>query len=230
MDDLLSGIHQFHTHVFARERAFFEQLAEGQSPRALVVSCSDSRVDPNLILQADPGELFSLRNAGNMVPAYGAVRGGEAASVEYAIAALGVEHVIVCGHSQCGAVKAMLDPSSAAGLTAVEDWLDHAETTRRIMRENYSHLSGARKLEVAVQEHVLVQVENLQTHPAVAARLQRGALQLHAWIYELETGLVSAYSSETESFEPLGAGQPLPKAVAKRTAGRVRGSTKPRKA
>jgi len=204
MDHLLGGVHQFRTQVFEQEKDFFEKLAQGQSPSALVVSCSDSRVDPNLILQASPGDLFSLRNAGNLVPSFGASNGGEEASIEFAVVALGVKDIVVCGHSQCGAMKALLDPASAAGLPAVQSWLKHAETTRRIIAENYQHLTGAALLDATIQEHVLVQMENLQTHPAVAAKMQRGELRLHAWVYQLETGSLLAFSSETETFEPLG--------------------------
>lgn len=204
MDHLLGGVHQFRTQVFEQEKDFFEKLAHGQSPSALVVSCSDSRVDPNLILQASPGDLFSLRNAGNLVPPFGASNGGEEASIEFAVVALGVKDIVVCGHSQCGAMKALLDPDSAAGLPTVQSWLKHAETTRRIISENYRHLTGAALLEATIQEHVLVQIENLQTHPAVAAKLQRGELRLHAWVYQLETGSLLAFSSESETFVPLG--------------------------
>ena len=204
MEHLLGGVHQFRTQVFEQEKDYFERLAHGQSPSALVVSCSDSRVDPNLILQASPGDLFSLRNAGNLVPPFGASNGGETASIEYAVVALGVKDIVVCGHTQCGAMKALLDPASASGLPAVQSWLQHAETTRRIISENYQHLTGGALLDAAIQEHVLVQIENLQTHPAVAAKLQRGELRLHAWVYQLETGDILAFSSESETFEPLG--------------------------
>jgi carbonic anhydrase len=204
LDHLLKGMHQFRTQVFANELEFYQQLAKGQSPRVLVITCSDSRVVPDLILQAAPGELFTIRNAGNLIPAYGASNGGESASLEYAVAALQVEHIVVCGHSQCGAIKALLDPSQTERLPVVRDWLKHAETTRRIIAENYAALSGPALLEAAVQENVLVQIENLQTHPSVAARLQRGGLELHAWMYALETGEIRAFSSTTETFEPLG--------------------------
>lgn len=203
MDYLLPGIHQFHTQVFRQELAFFQKLAGGQSPRVLFVSCSDSRVDPSLITQAQPGELFVLRNAGNMVPPFGASNGGEAASIEYAVSALGVEDIVVCGHSQCGALKALLDPTSVESLPLVKDWLRHAEGTRRIIAENYKELKGQALLTTTVQEHVLMQIENLQTHPSVAAKLQRGQLSLHGWIYGLETGEIHAYCSETSAFVPL---------------------------
>lgn len=202
MQNLLSGLHQFHSDVVQRERDFFQQLATGQNPSTLFVTCSDSRIDPNLITQTNPGELFVLRNAGNIVPPHGASNGGEAATIEYAVAALGVKDIVICGHSHCGAIKALLAPESTAKLPLVSAWLQHAETTRRIMLENYKQLSGVAQLEVAIQEHVLVQIENIQTHPAVAVKLQRGELTLHAWIYRLETGEMLAYSSQ-DGFAPL---------------------------
>ena len=222
MEHLLSGMHQFRTRVFADEREFFEKLAQGQSPSALFVTCSDSRVDPNLILQAGPGELFSLRNAGNIVPPYGASNGGEGACVEYAVAALGVRDIVVCGHTQCGAIKALLQPTVMDDLPLVREWLGHAEATRRIVAENYSNLSGNELLDIAIQEHVLMQLENLQTHPVVAARLQRGELNLHAWVYHLETGEILSYASDSETFVPLRSQPVTTKSPPRRAAGAVR--------
>lgn len=208
MEHLLSGMHQFQSQVFQRERDFFDKLVAGQSPSALFVTCSDSRVDPNLITQSGPGELFVLRNAGNIVPPYGASNGGESATIEYAVAALNVRDIVICGHSRCGAVQTLLHPERAAALPLVSRWLQHAETTRRIIAENYTHATDDELVEIAVQEHVLVQIENLQTHPAVAVKLQRGELTLHAWVYHLETGEVLAYSHEDCRFEPLNAADP----------------------
>jgi carbonic anhydrase len=204
MDHLLPGIHQFRTQVFQREQQFFQELAAGQSPRVLFIGCSDSRVDPALITQTRLGELFILRNAGNIVPPIGASNGGEAACIEYAVSALGVKDIVICGHSQCGALKALLDPPSVESLPLVKDWLRHAESTRRILVENYPDLKGASLLETAIQEHVLMQIENLQTHPCVAAKLQRGLLTLHAWVYGLESGEIHAFCSETSAFIPIG--------------------------
>jgi carbonic anhydrase len=205
MQHLLGGIHQFHSQVVQQEREFFEQLAAGQSPSALFISCSDSRVDPSVITQSGLGELFVLRNAGNMVPAFGASNGGEAAAIEYAVSVLGVKDIVVCGHSQCGAMQALLEPESTARLPVVRAWLAHAEATRRLIEENYPDVDGDTLLEITVQEHALMQIENLQTHPSVAAKLQRRELTLHAWVYRLETGQIRAFSSEAEEFVPLAA-------------------------
>ena len=203
MEHLLTGLHQFHTQVFRREREFFSNLAAGQSPSALFIGCSDSRVDPSIITQTGLGELFIMRNAGNIVPCYGASNGGEPATIEYAVSVLGVKDIIICGHSGCGAIKAMLHPENLENLPLVKGWLSHAEATRRIVLENYSDVKGEEQLAVAVSEHVLVQIENLQTHPSVAVKLQRGELTLHGWIYQMQTGEVLAYSSEDGRFTAL---------------------------
>jgi carbonic anhydrase len=200
LKSLVDGVKHFQT-IFAEDRQFYVDLAKGQTPQALFITCSDSRVNPNLITNTKPGELFILRNAGNIVPPWRAVKGGEACTIEYAIQALGVKEIIICGHSQCGAMKAILHPPSRDEMPAVCDWLDHAETTRKIMAENYQHLHqkdgsiSQALLNATVQENVLVQLEALQTHPAVATRLARDDIRLHAWFYKLETG-------EVYSFDP----------------------------
>ena len=202
MDHLLSGLHQFHTQ-FGREKEFYSKLAGGQHPSVLFIGCSDSRVDPSIITQSGLGELFVMRNAGNIVPCYGASNGGEPATIEYAVSALGVRDIVVCGHSGCGAIQAMLNPDSMEKLPLVRGWLNHAEATRRIIVENYSNLTGEAQLAAAVSEHVLVQIENLQTHPAVAVKLQRGEVTLHAWVYQMTSGEVWAYSSDDGKFTAL---------------------------
>jgi carbonic anhydrase len=196
MNKLVQGLHHFQQHVFRPQREFFEKLAAGQAPEVLFICCSDSRINPNLITQTHPGDLFIVRNAGNIVPPHSHDPGGEAATVEYAIEALGVTDVIVCGHSQCGAMKAILQPEMLVNMPIVATWLENAEATRRIVRANYGHLTGDELLEAAVAENVLVQIEHLRTQPAVAAALARGALRLHAWVYTIETGEVYAYDPE----------------------------------
>ncbi len=201
---LAKGVHEFQKDVFASHKALFEKLGEGQSPDALLVTCSDSRVVPSLVTGANPGELFVLRNAGNLVPPYG-VPGGEGAAgtVEYAIAALKIKHIIVCGHSHCGAMTGLLHPEKLAGVPAVSKWLECAAATKRIVEENYKELDGAARIQTAIQENGLVQLENLRTHPSVAAALSRKELHLHGWVYEFESGKVVAYDTEREEFVPL---------------------------
>ena len=217
MQKLIQGIHRFQEQDFRSLQGLFEQLANGQSPDTLFITCSDSRIDPNLLTRSKPGELFILRNAGNIVPPHGAANGGEAATIEFAVAALGVKDIIICGHSHCGAMKGLLQPEMVAQLPAVSSWLSHAETTRRIVQENYGHLDGERLVTATVEENVLVQLENLRTLPAVASRLVRGDLHLHGWVYNIETGEVFAYDSTTGQFVPVAQYQPSDTLVPRRS-------------
>jgi carbonic anhydrase len=199
---LIEGIHRFQSGVFGSQKELFARLAKGQEPDALFITCSDSRINPNLITQTRPGDLFILRNAGNIVPAWG-VPSGEAATIEYAIEALGIKDIIVCGHSHCGAMGAVVNRDAVKELPAVDAWLDHCEGTRRILRHSYQDVKGDELVEVAIEENVLVQIENLRTHPSVMSALARGALTLHAWVYELESGGVLAFSEKTGQYVPL---------------------------
>lgn len=205
MQKLIQGVHHFHDNIFSTKKRFYERLVDGQRPLALFITCSDSRICPNLLTQTEPGELFILRNAGNIIPAFGAERGGEAATIEYAVSVLGVHDIIICGHSHCGAMGALLQPpSSLEDLPAVQDWLRHAAATRRIVKENYSHIEGERaRLMITVEENVLVQLENLRTHPCVASALAGGRLTLHGWVYKLDSGEVFAYDVEHGQFLPM---------------------------
>ncbi|GAB4340041.1 MAG: carbonic anhydrase [Cyanophyceae cyanobacterium] len=194
MKKLIKGLRQFQSQYFSSHQDLFEQLAHGQKPQVLFIACSDSRVDPNLIVQAEPGEIFVLRNAGNIVPPYGAANGGEGATIEYAIAALGVSDVIVCGHSHCGAMKGLFKLKELSeSMPLVCHWLNHAEATRRVVLDNYTACSKDELAEIAVAENVLTQIDNLRTYPIVRSRLNQGLLRLHAWVYEFETGEVYAY-------------------------------------
>jgi carbonic anhydrase len=213
MQKLVEGIHHFRAHVFRRQRELFQRLADGQHPVALFITCSDSRINPNLLTQTDPGELFILRNAGNIVPPHGAARGGEGATIEFAVAGLGIKDIIVCGHSQCGAMKSLLAPETLRDLPSMAAWLGHAEATRWIIRDKYPGLPGHDLLTAAVQENVLVQMENLRTHPAVAAGLARGGLKLHGWVYVIEAGEVFAHDPERGQFLSLSEGARTPVAL-----------------
>jgi carbonic anhydrase len=206
MQKLVRGVHTFQKHVFGTRRDLFERLAVGQRPMALFITCSDSRIDPNLITQTEPGELFILRNAGNIVPPHGSGTNGEAATIEFAVVALGIRDVIVCGHSGCGAMQALLAPGDVETMPAVRAWLGYADSTRRIIGENYASLEGPARVAAAVEENVLVQLENVRTHPSVAAALAEGRLRLHGWVYKIETGEVFAFHPESGQFRPLETG------------------------
>lgn len=204
MQKLIQGIHRFQSETFRPLSGLFAQLAHGQKPETLFITCSDSRIDPNLLTRSQPGELFILRNAGNIIPPADAGPSGEAATVEFAVEGLGVHDVIICGHSHCGAMNGLLEPEAVAKLPTVAAWLRYAEATRHIIRENYGHLEGERLLTATVEENVLVQLENLRTLPSVAARLRRGDLHLHGWVYKIETGEVFAYDPGSGQFVPIG--------------------------
>ncbi len=180
-------------------------MAKGQKPQALFITCSDSRVNPCRLTQAKPRELFVQQTAGNIVPPYAAVDGGEAATIEYAVNVLKVRDIIICGHSHCGAMSGLLNPKTIETLPAVRAYLQHAEATRRIVEENYADLTDPHKrLTLTVEENVLVQLENLRTHPSVAAAAGRGELKLHGWVYKFETGEVFAFDPDKGQFLPIG--------------------------
>ncbi|WP_438489270.1 carbonic anhydrase [Streptomyces sp. S186] len=176
----------------------FGRLAAGQSPLALFITCSDSRVVPSLITGARPGELFELRTAGNAVPVYqeGMAAGAEAATIEYAMRVLRVADIIVCGHSHCGAVGARARGEDLTGAPAVHDWL-----TRQLSDELPGDDGPA--VTAAVQRHVCRQLDRLGGHPCVRERLDAGEVRLHGWFYEVHTGSVSVYRPAADAFLPL---------------------------
>ena len=194
MKKLIQGIHSFQTNYLSSHREMFELLSHGQHPRILFVTCSDSRIDPNLITQSEPGEMFIIRNAGNIIPPYGAANGGEGAAVEYAVQALGIREIIVCGHSHCGAMKGLLKLDKLEeDMPLVYQWLKHTEATRRTVKDNYQHYEGEQLLQATIEENVLTQIENLRTYPSIHSKLHKGEIELHAWMYHIETGEILEY-------------------------------------
>ncbi len=207
MQKLVEGLHHFQNHVFSSQRELFQRLAKGQQPLACFITCADSRIDPNLITNTEPGELFIVRNVGNIVPTHGTANNGEAAAIEFATVGLGVKDIIICGHTGCGAMTGLLTPDGLAQMPGISEWLHHAEATRRIVHENYGHLQGEAMLTAAAEENVLVQVEHVRTLPAVAARLPRGDVVLHAWMYKIETGEMFEFDESRRQFVPFAARQ-----------------------
>ena len=217
MQKILAGVHRFRTQEFPKQQEFFEQLAcKKQNPKALFITCSDSRVHPNLITTTEPGDLFLLRNAGNIVPPSGPVGGGEAATIEYSVEVLGIGHIIICGHSQCGAMQALLSPQPLEDLPAARAFFGHAESTRRIVQQKYrgKNLEPDDLLMAATEENVLVQLNNLSTHPCVAARLAAGEVSVYGWYYDIASGSVLQYDQARGRFFELDgqaqAAAPLP--------------------
>ena len=205
MLQLVRGVHQFQREVFRDHEELFQNLARGQEPAALFITCSDSRICPTLVTQSKPGDLFVLRVAGNIVPRYGDQCGGEAATIEYAVTALGIRDIVICGHSFCGAMGALVARVNLDHMPAVKQYLRHAEKTLEIMETSYADVTDPiQRVSLAIRENVLVQLKNLKTHPSVADAIERGKLSLHGWIYQIETGQVKSYSPEEARFLPIG--------------------------
>ncbi len=192
-DQLLEGVARFTSSVFPEKRDQFARLATGQHPHTLFITCADSRIVPEMITQTEPGDMFVCRNIGNIVPSYGEMMGGVSAIVEYAVVALGVSHVVVCGHSDCGAMKGLLraDDPTLKRMPTVSSWLRNAEAARSVVDALHPDLDGNAKVEALVEQNVRLQLQHLLTHPAVAARAADGSLKLHGWVYDIENGGVT---------------------------------------
>jgi carbonic anhydrase len=203
MQRILNGVRRFQRDVFPKERTLFRRLASGQNPEALFLTCADSRIVPGLITQTGPGDLFICRNAGNIAPPYGEAAGGVSATIEYAVVGLRVKDIVVCGHSHCGAMMAILRPELLHSMPSVAAWLSHADRARLIVEEHHADLSDEEKIGMLTQQNVLGQIDHLRTYPSVASRMLNGELRLHGWVYHIETGVVNAYDSSTASFSPI---------------------------
>jgi len=202
VDFLEKGVRQFKRGGFRKNRALFRKLANSQSPRVLFITCADSRVVPNLITQTRPGDLFLERNPGNIVPIYSRNADGVSASVEYAVEALKVEHVVVCGHSDCGAVKGILHPDKLASMPAAKRWLTYGNRSRQMLLRRAGGLPEVRQLELLTQINVIVQIEHLKSHPSVARRLRQRKLALHGWVYRIHDGEILQLHPRTGDFLP----------------------------
>jgi carbonic anhydrase len=193
---LLEGVRRFHDREFPHEHEKFEALATGQDPHTLFITCADSRIVPEMITQTGPGDLFVCRNIGNIVPAYGEMLGGVSAVVEYACLALNVTEIVVCGHSDCGAMKGLLSPDSTAHMPTVTSWLRNANAARSVVNVTQPGLQGPAAVQALVEQNVRTQLGNLRTHPAVAARMADHSIDLHGWVYDIGTGTISVLDEE----------------------------------
>lgn len=205
MSQLFDGVMQFQREVFPEQRSDFARLAHEQKPHTLFIACADSRVVPELITQSEPGELFVCRNIGNIVPAYGEMLGGVSAVIEYAVVALDVDHIVVCGHSGCGAMKALAHPEDKLldCMPTVTSWLRNALAARSVVCTLHPHLQGEAMVEALVEQNVLTQLGHLRTHPAVAARLASGGLELHGWVYDIGSGQIEIIDERTRQMVPV---------------------------
>jgi carbonic anhydrase len=198
MTKIIEGVRVFQDHIFEGKADLFERLGKGQNPLVLFITCSDSRINPNLLTQTEPGELFILRNAGNIVPEFG-FGGGEEATIEYAVTQLKIRHIVICGHSGCGAVQGLLDPKAVQSMPSVARWLEHAKTVAAEVQAA-KDLSPGDRFKLAIQKNVLAQMAHLGTHPVAINAMAKGKLKLHGWVYDLTTGDIDAYDPESQSF------------------------------
>ena len=201
MDKLIKGVLTFQRDGQKERQDLFDSLANSQAPQALFITCSDSRIDPNLITATDPGDIFVCRNAGNIIPPHSAQTNGMAASIEYAVTALEVRHIIVCGHNGCGAMKGVLDPEGLEGLPQVRDWLAFAAAAA--VKDKTGALSAEEQLKLTVRANVLLQLSHLKTHPSVASRLTTNEITLHGWVYDIKTGAIDVYNTSDNNFIPF---------------------------
>jgi len=200
MHDIALGVRRFRDQRYPGKKRLFRELAGGQSPPVLFITCSDSRLDPHLFTSAEPGDLFVIRNAGNLIPPYRAVGGGgEQGTLEYAVSVLGVRDVVVCGHSDCGAMKGLLAPESLSSVPSVASWLDVAKPSLERCKAYVNDID----VMGLVEANTLEQVENLRTHPCVSRGQVEGTLSLHVWVFDIEMGLVTTYDARSQCFVEL---------------------------
>ena len=210
LEQLKDGVRRFQAEVYPQQAEMFALAAsEKQAPHTLFITCADSRVDPNLITSSGTGEVFVTRNIGNMVPAYGEMLGGVSAVVEFAVGSLGVRHIVICGHTHCGAMQALLAPETVAGMPTVNSWLKNAHAAL-VVAESLEAKSGNKRelLEVLTEQNVLLQMQHLKTHPSVAGAMALGELSISGWIYNIGTGDVSVVEDGKQTFAPVGEGAP----------------------
>jgi carbonic anhydrase len=208
LEQLKNGIRRFRSQVYPQRAELYTQaVQETQRPHTLFIACADSRVDPIEITQSSPGEVFVLRNIGNMVPAYGEMLGGNSAVIEYAVSALGVRHAVICGHTDCGAMKALLDPASTETMPSVRNWLTNAHAARTVaetlhQRDIAAH-SARPLLDVLTEQNVLLQLQHLKTHPSVAGAMATGKLTVSGWVYSIGAGEVRIAEDGERTFTPV---------------------------
>jgi len=203
VDRILKGLSRFQKSVFPKQRDLFQKLALGQRPDALFITCADSRIDPCLLTQTQPGQLFICRVIGNIIPPYPDAIGGVSATIEYAVGVLGVPDVIVCGHTDCGVMKGVLNPEALEPLASVSAWLNYAQPARRAVAHLKQVQTDEEHLLAVAERNVVQQLGNLRTHPTIAERLDQGDLNLHGWVYDLGEGVVTHYDSNQDAFVAL---------------------------
>jgi carbonic anhydrase len=208
LEQLKAGVRRFQTEVYpASAERFVQAASEAQRPHTLFITCADSRIDPNAITSTGPGEVFVTRNIGNMVPAYGEMLGGVSAVIEFAVSGLKVRHVVICGHTQCGAMNALLQPAAVEALPSVKNWLKNAHAAlgvAKTLHQCHVHDGFAEEpIDVLTEQNVLLQMQHLKTHPSVAAAMAAGELTISGWVYNIGTGEIEVAEDGQRTFVPI---------------------------
>ena len=205
LERLREGNRKFQIEVYAKNADHYQKTATTpQAPHTLFIACADSRVDVESITSSGPGDVFVTRNVGNMVPPYSGTPGGVTAVIEYAVAALKVQHVVVCGHSDCGAMKALLNPAATEELPTVRYWLHHGQAALMVAESMmHHHESQVEKLNHLAEENVLMQMVHLRTHPSVAGAMARKELTISGWVYDIGSGIVRIVEEGHREFIPV---------------------------
>jgi carbonic anhydrase len=206
IDKLVAGYKRFHENYFVGEDELFSQLSQGQNPNTLVIACSDSRVDPAIIMDSKPGDLFVIRNVANLVPPYEVGGGyhGVSAALEFGVRMLKVEHVIVLGHQYCGGIKTLVEGvPEGSSAEFLQSWVNMAESARQRVQHETPNLTKEAQLCACEKASILVSLENLCTFPWVKQAVNDGKLKLHGWYFDIDSGTLSAHDKNLQRFEPL---------------------------
>lgn len=208
LQQLKDGVRRFQEEVYPEQAQVFAQAAsEEQTPHTLFITCADSRIDPIAITSSSTGEIFVARNIGNLVPAYGEMLGGVSAVIEFAVSSLGVKHIVICGHTHCGAMQALIDPASVEKLPTVRTWLRNAHAALSVAETVHQRSAGASLedslMAVLTEQNVLLQMQHLKTHPSVARGLAKNELSISGWIYSIGTGEVRIAEDGQRTFLPV---------------------------
>jgi carbonic anhydrase len=209
LEQLKEGVRRFQTEIYPQQAEIFAQaVSEGQRPHTLFITCADSRIDPVAITSSLPGEVFVTRNIGNIVPAYGEMLGGVSAVIEFAVSSLKVGHVVVCGHTHCGAMQALLHPDSVVDMPTVKSWIRNAQAalaTAKYMEADPSNAASREPfIDLLTEQNVLLQMQHLKTHPSAAEAISKGTLTISGWVYRIGSGEICVARDGETKFTPIG--------------------------
>lgn len=200
---LLSGFKRFQQQYFGDDRRLYESMKDGQPAKTLMVACCDSRVDPAILTDCDPGDLFTVRNVANLVPPCetGGDYHGTSAAIEFAVNNLNVENIIVMGHANCGGIQALWDDDGTVKSQFIQPWVFIAEKAREKVKKEHAGKDRKQQLTACEQEAILVSLENLLTFKCIKERLKQGNISLHGWYFDVRVGELFSYQAQTNSFE-----------------------------